>query len=101
MDWNIIFLILTMMLFLGTSIAVYLRPSLTKESDPDLPLLCVVVVQELMEGPPASMPKLFQQLDQRVLKEQLFIRGDAVYEWKSESETDSSTSTEEGAAKEA
>ena len=73
-------LLLTLILFIGSSFALYLRPEVAVESKQDHPLMYVVTVQELVNGPPVSVPDIFAELEQKVVKKQLYIYGESVME---------------------
>lgn len=83
MDWNIFFVLLTLILLVATSIAVCKRKETEAEgAPPDTPLLYVVAVQELRDTPVVtqSVPQAFKELSQIVLKKQLYIYGESVAE---------------------
>ena len=86
MDWNIIFMLLTLILFIGTSIALYRRKDRAEEVLPDHPLLYVIAVQELRQGPSpsaSSVPIEIMELDQVVVKKQLYVYGESILESES------------------
>lgn len=78
MDWDLLFLILTMILMIGSSVAVYFRSSSGSQVKDDHPLMYVIAVQESVSGPPAYVPVEIQQLDQTIVSEKLFVYGQAV-----------------------